>query len=201
MAGTLQYGELPYTMQDAYVMRFDRTQQVYTGSVGKIARPQRIEVTPVNDNDEIKSGGARLHSLSVKTSVDLNLKMAGIDYDARTIMTGGVLAETGASPNRIRRFYVAPGGQGLPYFGMICTGSTEGGPLLCWGVVAVMMGTEGGFTMDGETNAYSTSSQEAGAVTVEFSTITLADLFVTYEDPSTFSVPATAAEFLAFFTG
>lgn len=201
MAGTLEYGELVINLQDVYVMRLNRTTVTYTGSVGHIARPQRVEVTPVNDQDEIKSGGARLHSLSVKTSVNLTMSMAGMDYDARGIMTGGTVTNTGSAPNRQREFRVLPGGEGLPYFGMICTGSTEGGALQTYGVAAVMLQHEGGFMMDGETNAYSTSSQEASAVSVTVSAGNdLVDGVRIFEDSGDFTVPTNAASFKQYFT-
>ena len=201
MAGILQYGELTFNMQDAWAMRFNPETLQYEGPVAHVARPQMVEVSQANDLDNLMTGGQRLHSLSVKTGVEVGLKMAGMDYDACVVMVGGILRDVGNPGERVRRYRKAPL-EDFPYFGMICTGSTEGGPLMAWVAPAIKLMASDALTLDGEANAYSMATATGESISVDIlrAGAIQTDRFVNYEGgPTAFTPPANDAEFRAFF--
>ncbi len=201
MAGTFQYGEKAFNIDDIYLESYNALTTNFTGTIARVARPRKVEVTPVVDTDEINSSGFRTDVLTVKRAVDLMIDVAGYDFDVTAIMTGGTVTSTGTTPNQQRKYVVNPGGDGFPYFGMICVGRVEGGGLLVWGAPAVKLKNEPMLSLDGEESKYTRASMEAASIGVELTSgVVYSDVFKSYESSSSFTVPADATAFRAWFT-
>lgn len=101
------------------------------------------------DEDEIKSGGLIVESLSVATKVTGTMDNGALNFAAMGIIQGdSPIATYGVTPNRYQYMDVTVGGSGNPYFGMIVTyASTLGGNLLV-GFPKAMLTKKPGFDVD-----------------------------------------------------
>lgn len=199
MAGTFEFGEVLYTLENVYVCRFNFVTQTYTGEVGVIAAPKKVTVDYEHDTDKLSASGRNLRGLSVLKGAVLTLNTGGMDMNCKVIMTGGVTKTSNTTPNRRRQFDQQAGGAGLPYFGMICTGPTDDGGLWTDGFLASKLDKVPGFELDGETNKFSMSETGGYAFAVDFDSGIYVDRPLTFETAGDFTPPANAAAFLAYF--
>ncbi len=199
MAGTFEFAEVPYTLSDIYVCRFNFLTQAYEGAVGRIAAPKKFKADPEHDTDKLAAAGRNMRGLSVKKGVVLGLNVGGVDFDSKAVMTGARNRTSNTTPNRRRQSDVQGGGAGLPYFGAIAVGPTDDGGLYTHGFIACKLDKEPGFELDGETNKFSMSEIGGYAFVVDILSGQYSDRRLAFETAGDFTAPANAAAFLAYF--
>lgn len=203
--GTFEYAEVPFNLDTILVARYNINTNTYSGSIGEIAAPQRVEVEPENDEDTLRSSGQKARMISVKVGAKLTLEWGGCDFDVKQICTGAAITSSGAmaSGNRGRRFVVPGGGAGFPYFGMICTGFTDDGGLFAAGLPCVKLSSEGSWMLDGNENKFSSGEMGGEALSVMVGVAPnrhrTFDVIYTFERASDYVRPMDAASFLAFY--
>lgn len=200
MPGTFEFGEKIYTLTDIFASRYDITGNTYN-VVQTCAAAQQIKVEAEADNDKLSGSGAYLALLSVIRGAKVNFGQGAIDRSVFTEITGASNATSNSAPSQIARMRLQAGGSGLPYFGIIGTGPTDDGGLFAVGLQCVKLDTFPAFTLDGKTNKFNMAETGGYAVAVLVSGSN--DLIHTkvYQLASSFVAPASAANFLAFFTG
>ena len=91
MAGTFAVDEITYGLDDVWVMSFDigaATTSPYTGTIGRVAGPQLIEVEHEFDTDVARTSSRKSRAITVKTGARVTLNFLGCDFDVKVIMTG-----------------------------------------------------------------------------------------------------------------
>jgi hypothetical protein len=123
---TLPSFALPYSVSAAKVATFSFATYAY-GTPVSLNYLQSISFSPQHDTDQLMNMGAVERMLSVLKSVNVGLKMGGLDWTGLAVMTGMANADSGSGANEEKRNELEGGGSGLPYFGAALQLDTDDG--------------------------------------------------------------------------
>jgi len=118
------YGDPVYGIADAKVAPYISTGSYGTAvdvmSVQMVQTRLRIQSAENNGDDQITAIASRT------LAAEYQIRFSGAPIDVFEVVTGVASASSLSSPNRVRRLRI-PGGQRMPYFGIIGQGLAEEG--------------------------------------------------------------------------
>jgi len=149
------------------------------------------------DEDEIKSGGLIVESLSIATKVTGSMDNGALNYAAMSVLQGDTpttIYQT--TPNQYQYADITVGGAGNPYFGMLVQYATTLGGALIVGFPKAMLTKKPGFDID--QNKFRVGSADFKAVAPS-ALIRRAARLLKYETAPTMQL--TSAYVQGFFNG
>jgi hypothetical protein len=197
--GTREFAELNYTLSDVIVAQYLKTTNTY-GPPASLSDGQMVEIEFEADNDKLPSYGRFGALLSVIKGAKLKFGAGGVDADVLHAIGGMTNTTSGAAGSRRRKSRLLAGGAGMNYFGLIGSGPTDDGGLIVIGLQAAKLNTFPKWTLDGKTNKFNMSETEGYAIPVTIGSSSVLPTIEFWEDEADYTAPASAANFLAFFT-
>lgn len=188
------YGDVIYNITGMYVAAL-QSDNAY-GTPSYIDYGQELSWEYEADNDEIKSYGLIVESLSIPTKATGNFMQASMDFASFAILTSFSGSESGSTPNQVNTLDLLVGGAGLPYFGIIAAFAAISGANMLAGFPKCKLQTIPGFTI--EQNTFRTS--EVGIdMFAPSTTVRKVSRYKKYETAA--AIPSSANDFDTYFNG
>lgn len=127
MSDRLATDRIPFNITSAVFCPMDAT-GTYTGTPVTLKYGKSLTLTPQADAlDPLKAYGKVVELATVVTHAEWSIEQAGIDMDVYTVIASMQFESGGVNPNDYEVGTVVAGGEGLPYFGMICSAAALNG--------------------------------------------------------------------------
>lgn len=189
-----EYGDVIYNITDMYVAQLQSDNSY--GTPSQIVYGQQLSWEYESDNDEIKSYGLIVESLSIPIKATGTFMQAAMDFASFAILTSFSGSESGTTPNQVNTLDIQVGGSGLPYFGICAAFAAPSGANMIAGFPKCKLSTVPGFTI--EQNTFRTS--EVGIEMFAPSTsVRKVSRYKRYETAG--SIPSDASAFDTYFNG
>jgi hypothetical protein len=200
MPGTLEFSEASLTLSDLLVAAYNISANTY-GTPASMAVGQTLEIDWDFDNDDLVGYGATSRISSVPRAAKLKFGGGGVDSNIMAIIAGISNATSLATAHRRRRQLFGAGNQ-LPYFGCIGVADTDDGGVCVLGLQSCKLSKYPTFKADGKTNKFNMWESDGKATQVAIGGVNYFLVKQDYETKADWTavLPATGANFLAFFT-
>ncbi len=106
---------LPYGLRDIKLKPFtDNTYTAY-GTAVDLPNARSLAFNETAESNTLRGDDREVASHESAAAVEWELEAGGLSFEAVKVMYGGTLAETGVTPNRVKRLYKTESDQ-RPYF-------------------------------------------------------------------------------------
>jgi hypothetical protein len=118
---------LPYGLRDVKIIPYPNLQAVVFGTqLIDLPNAQEMEFNETEDYDDLRGDDHLVTSHGQGAQVEWNLTSGGISFDAYSAISGGVVVDTGITPNQRRRIRKATSDQ-RPFFTAIGQAISDSG--------------------------------------------------------------------------